>query len=40
MHQYYHELVEMMGDARGLVIVPYVAPAVALEKGKYSKAAM
>jgi len=36
MHRYYHELVEMMGDPRGLIIVPYVAPAIALERGKYS----
>ena len=37
MEPYYHELVEAMGDQEGLVIVPYVLPAVELEKGKYNE---
>ncbi len=34
---YYRDLIEAMGDQRGLVVVPYVAPAVALERGRYNE---
>jgi len=37
LESYYHELIEAMGDQRGLFIVPYIAPAVELEKGRYAK---
>ena len=37
MEPYYHELLEAMGDQTGLIIVPYVAPAVELEKGRYNE---
>ena len=34
---YYLDLLEAMGDQRGLIIVPYVAPAVELERGRYNE---
>ena len=34
---YYRELLEAMGDQAGLIIVSYVAPGVALEKGRYDE---
>jgi hypothetical protein len=37
MESYYHELVEAMGEQSGLIIVPYVAPAVELERGRYNE---
>ncbi len=37
LKDYYSELVEAMGDQGGLVIVPYVAPAVELQKGRYNE---
>lgn len=37
LKDYYRELVEAMGDQRGLIIVPYVAPAVELRKGRYNE---
>jgi hypothetical protein len=37
MESYYQELIDAMGDQKGLIIVPYVAPAVALEDGRYSE---
>jgi hypothetical protein len=36
LETYYHDLVEAMGPQEGLIIVPYVAPAIELEKGKYA----
>ena len=32
---YYNDLIEAMGGPEGLIICPYVAPAVALDAGKY-----
>jgi uroporphyrinogen-III decarboxylase len=37
MKDYYRELVDAMGDQKGLIIVPYVAPAVELQKGRYNE---
>jgi len=37
LESYYHELIEAMGDQHGLFIVPYIAPAVELEKGRYAE---
>lgn len=37
LNDYYRELVEAMGDQAGLIIVPYVAPAVELQKGRYNE---
>jgi uroporphyrinogen-III decarboxylase len=37
MENYYRELIAAMGDQRGLIITPYVAPAVALENGRYEQ---
>ena len=37
MESYYHELIEAMGDQAGLIIVPYVAPAVELENERYTE---
>ena len=37
LKDYYGELVEAMGDQKGLIIVPYVAPAIELQKGKYNE---
>jgi len=37
MERYYQELIDSMGDQTGLIIVPYVAPAVALEDGRYNE---
>jgi hypothetical protein len=37
MGSYYHGLIEALGDQRGLIIVPYVAPAVSLENGRYQE---
>jgi uroporphyrinogen-III decarboxylase len=36
MDSYYRDLIDAMGDQAGLIIVPYVAPAVELEKGRYT----
>jgi hypothetical protein len=36
LEPYYSDLVEVMGNQEGLVIVPYVAPAIELEKGGYA----
>jgi hypothetical protein len=36
MASYYHDLVQAMGAQEGLIIVAYVAPAIELEKGKYT----
>jgi hypothetical protein len=36
MESYYRDLVEAMGAQEGLIIVAYVAPAIELEKGKYT----
>ena len=36
LESYYRDLVEAMGAQEGLIIVPYVAPAVELEKGGYA----
>jgi hypothetical protein len=35
LKSYYKDLFETMGDQSGLIVVPYVAPAIELEKGKY-----
>jgi uroporphyrinogen-III decarboxylase len=35
MKTYYSDLLEAMGNQEGLVIVPYIAPAIELEDGKY-----
>jgi hypothetical protein len=34
--KYYGDLVDAMGGPEGLVISPYVAPAVSLDDGKYA----
>jgi hypothetical protein len=34
---YYRDLFDAMGDQRGLIVVAYVAPAVELEKGRYTE---
>jgi len=38
METYYRDLLEAMGSAEGLIVVPYVAPAIQLEDGKYEQA--
>ncbi|MGA2765046.1 MAG: uroporphyrinogen decarboxylase family protein [Spirochaetia bacterium] len=35
--RYYRDLLEAMGDQKGLIIVPYVVPAVELERGRYNE---
>jgi uroporphyrinogen-III decarboxylase len=37
LKDYYRELAEAMGDQAGLIVVPYVAPAVELQKGRYNE---
>ena len=37
LKDYYTELLEAMEDQKGLIIVPYVAPAVELQKGRYNE---
>jgi len=37
MESYYRDLFDAMGDQRGLIVVAYVAPAVELEKGRYTE---
>jgi len=37
LSSYYTELVEAMGDQKGLIIVAYVAPAVELHRGRYNE---
>jgi uroporphyrinogen-III decarboxylase len=37
MKSYYQDLLAAMGDQAGLIIVPYVAPAIELERGKYNE---
>ena len=37
LEPYYRELLDAMGDQTGLIVVSYVAPAVALEKGRYNE---
>ena len=39
LETYYQELFDAMGDQTGLIVVSYVAPAVALEKGRYKECA-
>jgi uroporphyrinogen-III decarboxylase len=36
LEAYYRDLLEAMGDQTGVIIVSYVAPGVALEKGRYN----
>ena len=36
LESYYADLVAAMGSQEGLIIVPYVAPAIELERGKYA----
>jgi len=38
LESYYSELLEAMDGAEGLIVCPYVAPAVALDHGKYEAA--
>jgi hypothetical protein len=38
LESYYRDVFEIMGDQAGLIVVPYVAPAIELEKGKYEAA--